>query len=188
MRDQVAARQAALLRGVNVGRGNRISMAALRGLVSGLGYGDVRTLLNSGNVVFTVPKAAPRDAASRIEKALAAEVGISARVTVLSSAEIATVIEENPLLKYADNPSRLLVALLKDPADRAKLVPLSKQDWGKDALGMGTRAAYLWCAEGVIASRLNEAVNRLLGNGVTSRNWATILKLRDMMSAPSSAA
>jgi len=177
----MAAYQVALLRGVNVGRGNRISMAALRDLVSNLGYGDVRTLLNSGNVVFTVPRTAPRDAASRIEDALTAEVGISARVTVLSSAELATVIEENPLLKYADNHSRLLVALLRDPADRAKLSPLSKQDWGKDALGVGTRAAYLWCAQGVIASKLNEAVNRLLGEGVTSRNWATILKLRDMM-------
>jgi uncharacterized protein (DUF1697 family) len=75
------------------------------------------------------------------------------------------------------------VALLRDPADRAKLVPLSRQDWGKDALGVGTRAAYLWCAEGLIASRLNEAVSRLLGDGVTSRNWATILKLRAMAGA-----
>lgn len=177
----MAASQVALLRGINVGRGNRVSMAALRALVSNLGYSDVRTLLNSGNVVFTVPKAAPRDAASRIENALAAEVGISARVTVLSSAELAMVIEENPLLEIADNPSRLLVALLKNPADRPKLAPLSKQDWGKDALGVGTLAAYLWCAEGVIASKLSEAVNRLLGDGVTSRNWATILKLSAMM-------
>ncbi len=156
-------------------------MAALRDLVSQLGYGDVTTLLNSGNVVFTVPRAAPRDTAARIEKALAAELEITVRVTVLSSAELATVIEENPLLKFADNPSRLLVALLRNPADRAKLAPLSRQDWGKDALGVGTIAAYLWCAEGVIASRLNQEVNRLLGDGVTSRNWATILKLHDMM-------
>ncbi|MFI5367522.1 MAG: DUF1697 domain-containing protein, partial [Spirochaetia bacterium] len=171
----MAGSQVALLRGVNVGRANRVSMEALRELVSNLGYGDVRTLLNSGNVVFTIPRGAPRDAASRIEKALVAEVGISASVTVLSSAEIARVIEENPLLKYADNPSRLFVALLKVSADRAKLLPLSKQDWGKDALGVGTRAAYLWCAEGLTASKLNEAVNRLLRDGVTSRNWATIL-------------
>src|SRR5208337_3292098 len=89
MRDQVAAYQVALLRGVNVGRGNRISMEALRSLVANLGYGDVRTLLNSGNIVFTSSKGAPRDAAARIEKALTTETGISARVTVLSSAELA---------------------------------------------------------------------------------------------------
>ncbi len=178
----MAARQVALLRGINVGKGKRVTMIALRSLVENLGYGEVRTLLNSGNVVFGASKAAVRDAASRIENALVAVVGFSARVTVLSAAELATVIQENPLLKHADNSSRLLVALLKDPADRAKLAPLSKQDWGKEALGVGTRAAYLWCPEGINTSALNEAVNRLLGDGVTSRNWATILKLRDMAS------
>jgi uncharacterized protein (DUF1697 family) len=177
----VAANQVALLRGINVGKAKRVTMIALRSLVENLGYGEVRTLLNSGNVVFSAPKEAARDAASLIENALAAVVGFSASVTVLSSVEIARVIEENPLLRYADNPSRLLVALLKDPADRSKLVPLSKQDWGKDALGVGTRAAYLWCADGVIESKLNGVVNKLLGDRVTSRNWATILKLRDMM-------
>jgi uncharacterized protein (DUF1697 family) len=176
----VAGRQIALLRGVNVGHGNRVSMKALRELVSALGYSRVRTLLNSGNVVFESPRPAPRDAASRIEKALSTELGVSARVTVITAAELATVIAENPLLKYADNPSRLLVALLQSSADRSKLVPLSKQDWGKDVLGVGSLAAYLWCAEGVISSKLSEAVNRLLGDAVTSRNWATILKLHAM--------
>ena len=177
----MAANQVALLRGINVGKAKRVTMIALRSLVENLGYGDVRTLLNSGNVVFSASKAAAREAPSRIENALTAVVGFSARVTVLSAEELATVIEENPLLKYADNPSRLIVALPKDPADLARLAPLSKQDWAKDALGVGTRAAYFWFADGVIASKLNEAVNRLLGDSVTSRNWATILKLRDMM-------
>ena len=177
----MASRQVALLRGVNVGRANRIAMAALRDLVSALGYSDVRTLLNSGNIVFESPRASPRDAATRIEKALSTELGVSARVTVITAAELATVIAENPLMNYADNPSRLLVALLRNPADRSKLVPLSKQDWRKDVLGIGSLAAYLWCAEGVIASKLSEAVNRLLGDGVTSRNWATILKLHAMI-------
>jgi uncharacterized protein (DUF1697 family) len=155
-------------------------MKSLRELVSALGYGSVRTLLNSGNVVFASPGGTPQVAASRIEKALITELGVSARVTVITAAELAAVIAENPLMKYADNPSRLLVALLKNPADRSKLVPLSKQEWGKDVLGIGSLAAYLWCAEGVIESKLSEAVNRLLGDAVTSRNWATILKLHAM--------
>ena len=49
-------RRVALLRGINVGRAKRISMGDLRALFTGLGYGDVRTLLNSGNVVFTVAR------------------------------------------------------------------------------------------------------------------------------------
>jgi uncharacterized protein (DUF1697 family) len=173
----VAHRQVALLRGINVGRAKRVAMADLRALVEDLGYGDVRTVLNSGNVVFTTPRAAAGAAAARIEKALATELDVSARVTVLTAADLAAAITANPLLKVADDPSRLLVAVLRKPADRPKLEPLLKQDWAAEVLALGTRVAYLWCAEGILASRLAEAVSRLLGDAVTTRNWATVMKL-----------
>ena len=64
-------RHVALLRGINVGRAKRVAMAELRALIEGLGYGDVRTLLNSGNVVFSASAATAGNAASRIEEALA---------------------------------------------------------------------------------------------------------------------
>src|SRR5207247_1514794 len=91
----MASRQVALIRGINVGRAKRVAMADLRVLVEGLGYGDVRTLLNSGNVVFTTPRAAPGNAAARIEKALATELGVSARVTVLTAKELADAVSAN---------------------------------------------------------------------------------------------
>jgi uncharacterized protein (DUF1697 family) len=177
--DTMAHRQIALIRGINVGRAKRVAMADLRALVEDLGYGDVRTLLNSGNVVFTSARAAAGAAAARIEKALATKLGVSARVTVLGEADLATVVTDNPLLKFADDPSRLLVAVLRNPADRAKLEPLLNQDWAAEVLALGTRVAYLWCAEGILTSRLAEAVSRLLGDAVTTRNWATVLKLHD---------
>jgi uncharacterized protein (DUF1697 family) len=173
-----AVRYVALFRGINVGRAKRVAMADLRALVAELGYTDVRTLLNSGNVVFSAPAATARGAAPRIEQALAARCGIAARVTVLSAAELAGVVAGNPLLAVADNPSRLLVAILSDRADRARLAPLAKQDWSPERLALGERAAYLWCPEGILTSRLAEAVSRALGDAVTSRNWATILKLQ----------
>jgi uncharacterized protein (DUF1697 family) len=77
----------------------------------------------------------------------------------------------------AHDPSRLLVAVLGHPADRARLVPLAREDWSPEALGLGKRVAYLWCADGILASRLAEAVGRALGDAVTSRNWATMTKL-----------
>jgi uncharacterized protein (DUF1697 family) len=152
-------------------------MADLRGVVESLGYGDVRTLLNSGNVVFSCPGKAPGDAAARIEKALAEELGVSARVTVLTADEIADAIASNPLEAVADNPSRLLLAVLQSTADRAKLEPLLKQDWGDEALALGKRVAYVWCANGINTSALMEAVGRALGDAVTARNWATARKL-----------
>jgi uncharacterized protein (DUF1697 family) len=176
----------ALLRGINVGRAKRVAMADLRALFESLGYGNVRTLLNSGNVVFTSPRAAPADAAKRIEKGMATTLGLSARVIVLTAAEVAAAVTENPLTDVATNPSRLLVSVLRDAADRAKLVPLTKQDWGADRLALGQRVAYLWCADGLLSSQLAEAVARALGDGVTTRNWATMLKLHALAATQAS--
>jgi uncharacterized protein (DUF1697 family) len=179
----MASTQVALLRGVNVGRGNRIAMADLRALLVELGYTDVRTLLNSGNAIFSGRLRPPKDTAERIQKALSAKHGLTARVMVLDAEELGLVIRENPLLAVATNPSRMLVAVLADPSDRVKLLALARQDWGADALGIGSRAAYLWCSEGVLKSELNAAVNKSLGDAVTSRNWATMLKLGTMAGA-----
>jgi uncharacterized protein (DUF1697 family) len=58
---------------------------------------------------------------------------------------------------------------------------LKKQDWGNDALAIGGRVAYVWCCEGQLASPLSDAVTRALGDGVTTRNWATVVKLHAMV-------
>src|SRR5262249_28333604 len=155
----------------------RVAMADLRALVEALGYTDVRTLLNSGNVVFTTPAAAADDAAARIEEALATRLGISARVTVLTAAELATAVADNPLLEIANDPTRLLVAFLTKATDGRRLKPLLEDDWNPEVLAIGTRVAYLWCPEGILAGRLPEAVGRVLGDAVTTRNWATVTKL-----------
>ena len=177
----VTGRQAALLRGVNVGPAKRVAMADVRALVEGLGYADVRTWLNSGNVVYTAPGVTPADAARRIEEALRARLGVSARVVALTAEELAVAVAGNPLAEVADNPSRLLLAVPADPEARIRLEPLLEQDWAPEALALGTRVAYLWCPEGVVASRLNEAVGHLLGDAVTSRNWTTMTKLEALM-------
>jgi len=172
-----AGRYVALLRGINVGTAKRVAMADLRALVEGLGYRDVATLLNSGNVVFTAPATVRGDPAARIEAAMTARLRVSARVTVLSAADIARAVEGNPLLEVATDPSRLLVAVLADPRARSRIAPLAKLDWKPEAFGLGTRVAYLWCPDGILKSRLQDAVNRALGDGVTARNWSTLTKL-----------
>jgi len=173
----MTGRHVALLRGVNVGRARRIAMADLRSLVEGLGYTDVTTVLNSGNVVFTAPAAVRGDPARRIAQALVREMDVRSRVTVLTRRELDAIVSHNPLATVADNPSRLLVDVLADPADRRKLEPLTRQDWAPEALALGTRAAYVWCPGGVIRSPLSRALDRVLGDAVTARNWNTMLKL-----------
>ena len=169
----------ALLRGINVGKAKRISMADLRQLVEGCGYANVRTLLNSGNVVFASSRVAG-NAASIIEKALIKDVGVSAKVTVLPADELAEVVVDNPILDVATNPSRHLVAFFHNPADRKKVQPLMKQDWGHEAISLNHHVVYLWCPDGVLESQVAKAVNRALGDSVTMRNWATVQKLRAM--------
>ena len=179
----MSGRMVALIRGINVGRAKRVAMADLRALVSDLGYGDVRTLLNSGNVVFAAG-VAPDDAAARIEEGLAARLGVSARVVAFSAEALAAVVAENPLLEVADNPSRLMVSFLLDSADRARLTALEEQDWTPEVLALGAHAAYLWCPEGLRDSPLSRAVNRALGDAVTTRNWSTVLKLHTLALEP----
>lgn len=174
-------RHVALLRGINVGRAKRIAMADLRALVEGLGYGEVRTLLNSGNVVFTAPRGgAAAAAARRIEEAIAEQLGVTSRVTVLGAGELDALVTGNPLLPLlgvAGDPTRLMVAVLNDPSHGARLAPLAAQEWAPDVLAVGERVAYMWCPGGILDSRLAEAVGRALRDGVTTRNWATMLKL-----------
>jgi uncharacterized protein (DUF1697 family) len=167
----------ALLRGINVGKAKRIGMAELRALAESLGHGDVRTLLNSGNLVFTARAGAPARIGRAIEAALIERHGMSARVTVLTANELAQIVRENPLLQVAVDPTRLFVAYPSDPADLARLAPLAKQAWKPEALAVGSRAAYLWCPDGALESPLTTAVARVFKDGATTRNWATTLKL-----------
>ncbi|CAM2871823.1 DUF1697 domain-containing protein [Janthinobacterium lividum] len=180
------SQQVALLRGINVGRAKRVAMADLRKLLGDLGFAQVRTVLNSGNVVYDGGKVAPADAAARIEEALVLKLGVAARVTVLSASQFAELIEQNPLAPAAD-AARLLVLVLNNPADVQRLAPLLQQSWQPEALALGRWAAYAWCPDGVLASKVVAALGVLLGDGVTSRNWATMQKLHALLNGPDAA-
>ena len=156
------AKQVALIRGINVGTAKRVSMAELRLLIEELGCTDVRTLLNSGNVVFRVAAKHQSDVAAQIEAEIAKKLGVSARVLTVTGEDFGTVVAENPLADVVEDPARFLVAFVKDAADLAQLEPLAKQTWSPDVLALGSRAAYLWCASGILESKLLIASNRLL--------------------------
>lgn len=171
-------RLVALMRGINVGRAKRIAMADLRKVLADMGYGDVRTLLNSGNVVFDCSPAEAADSAARIEDALVLKLGVAAKVTVIEAGQLAEIVEQNSLQGVASDHSRLLVAVLNKPdEDRAKLTPLARQSWQPEAFAVGRLAAYIWCPDGVLSSRAAAAMGKVLGDAVTSRNWNTISKL-----------
>ena len=171
----------ALLRGINVGTAKRVAMADLRTLFEELGHDQVRTLLNSGNVVFEAARPDAGRIGASIDKALQARHGFSATVIVLTAAELNAVIRANPLLELAKDPARHLVAFVARPAVLAEARTLLARSWQPDAIAIGRKAAYLWCAKGLIKSELMKAFSRLTRDGATTRNWATVLKLQAML-------
>jgi uncharacterized protein (DUF1697 family) len=174
----------ALLRGINVGRAKRIAMADLRDLVTGLGHTNVRTLLNSGNVLFETARPNTRKLEQSIQAGIKSTSGFSANVVVITAADLTAVIRENPLQRIMSDHSRFLVAFASDPEMLEKVRPLLRESWEPDRMAIGPNAAYLWCANGVIRSKLLQAVTRLTGEALTTRNWATVLKLQAALGSP----
>ncbi len=168
----------ALIRGINVGKNKRVAMADLRDMMIDLGHTNVRTLLNSGNVVFQSKDSNAAKMASSIETAIASKCGISAAVTVASARELDLIVDENPLLRFVDDHARHLVAFVSHRKHLDAVRPMLKERWAPDALAITQRAAYLWCASGILESKLLLTFSRKAGATVTTRNWATVLKLQ----------
>ena len=167
----------ALLRGVNnIGAARPVVMGDLRALFEGLGFRDVHTLLNSGNVIFSAPSIARGEVLARIEKGLAAKLTLASAVTLLSRREVVAAVRNNPFSGVSTNPSHLLVMVPRKRSDLGGLRPLLKERWAPEALGLGSRVAYLWCANGVPRSPLWNAVDRALQRTGTVRNIATLTK------------
>lgn len=173
----------ALLRGVNVGTARRIAMADLREIIEKLGHAEVRTLLNSGNAVFDAPRSNLKGIAAEIELAIEKHSSFKPAVTVLSAAQLAEVVADNPLLSKVTDPSRHLIAFSQDPKNFSALKPMEAESWTPDALSFGRRVAYLWCVKGVLDSPLSQAFSRRAGAMVTVRNWSTVLKLHQLTPA-----
>jgi len=176
-------RHIALLRGINVGKAKRVAMADLRALMEGLGYANVRTLLNSGNAVFDAKAGTPASHAKALRAAVLRSCGVDCEVIVKSAADLAAAIAEHPLEAHANDDSKLLVMFTQDASALAALGPLEAGEWAPEALAVGKHAAWLWCANGIIESRVAKAVGKVLKERGTARNWATVEKLQAMVQA-----
>jgi uncharacterized protein (DUF1697 family) len=174
-------RFAALLRGVNVGRANRVPMAELRALLEALGYRNVRTLLNSGNAVFTAIAGASRVHADRIRSELSARLGVDVPVIVKSAKEVAAIEAENVLAATAADASRLLVAFTSDAEALEGLAPIASLVNSPEKLHFGEHAAYLWCPNGILQSKAGEALLGKPGRAATTRNWAAVMKISALL-------
>jgi uncharacterized protein (DUF1697 family) len=170
-------RQIALLRAVNLGSHKRVAMGQLRELLAGLGYGDVRTYLQSGNVVLTSP-ASPERLERELEQQIAGELGLETRVLVRTRDELADVIDRDPLAGVADNPKRYQVSFLSAEPDAEVVRELGGVDVAPERFVVSGREIYTWHPDGIQRSKLNKVLSdRRLGVIATARNWNTVTKL-----------
>jgi uncharacterized protein (DUF1697 family) len=188
----------ALLRAINLGRTRRVAMADLRAMLASLGYGDVRTHLQSGNALFTTPDpidaeasggggaggagdaAAVEAAAARLEREiaarLAAECGFDVPVMVRSAGQLVQVVEANPFVARRVDERELHAAFLSAAPAAEAVAAIDVTAYAPDELVVGDRVAYLRRPNGIQGSRLPD-LGKLLGVEVTERNWRTVSRL-----------
>ena len=170
-----------LLRGVNVGKGNRVPMAEFRATLEELGHSAVRTLLNSGNAVITSTSRSPHRLADGIAAALRDRFGVATPVMVKSATEFAAIVSHNPIEPPEPNHSKFLVAFAMDPAKLQELAALQSLVRADERFVITEHAAYLSCAGGLLESEVGEAILGKAGRSVTTRNWGTVLKLSALL-------
>ncbi len=169
----------ALLRAVNLPNSNKVSMADLRGVAEGLGLSRVRTLLQSGNLVFESSARNSGALEPLLEGALLRSLGVETPVLVRSAAEWRALVLANPFAGEAkQDPSHLLVMPLKTKPVKGGVPALEQAIAGRERVKANGRELYLVYPDGIGRSRLTSGiVEKKLGVAGTARNWNTVLKL-----------
>jgi uncharacterized protein (DUF1697 family) len=168
----------ALLRGVNVGGANKLSMSDVRAIFEDAGCARVETIIQSGNVVFEAPRRVARDLAAVVEAQIQRRGGIVAPVILRSGGALREIVEANPFLRAGADPATLHLMCLSSrprPDDVAALDPLRSPP---DAFALREREIYLNLPNGVARSKLTNAYfDKALQTIGTSRNWRTVTRL-----------
>jgi uncharacterized protein (DUF1697 family) len=169
----------ALLQGINVGKNRRIAMSDLREIVEALGHADVKTHLNSGNVVFTAAHEDDAALARELEAAIAARTGFDVPVVVRTGEELRGIVENNPFPDAAADHTTLHVTFLGEEPAAEKVAALEARDTGEDDWRIVGKDVYLF-----YPNKTTGATFTLDGIGVvaTSRNWRTVTRLAELAS------
>ena len=168
---------AALLRGINVGGKNKIAMPELRALFEGLGFSDVVTYVQSGNVVFRAPRVDAGAIGRRIKEVFGLEIAVVTR----TGAQLASTASRNPFLTSESNPKLLHVVFLDRKPVAGAVKQLDPERSPGDRFSLDGRELYLDFPNGSGRSKLTlDYLERGLGVKGTARNWNTVLKLVEL--------
>jgi len=173
--------QIALLRGINVAGHNKLPMRELRALCEELGWQDVRSYIQSGNLVFR--SSSPRSLLEQtLEKAIEEHFGYSISVLVRSARAWSGLLKSNPFLKESEmEPNRVMLLLSKKAPERTAVRELTPYANNGERLRRIKSALWIHYPNGAGKSKLTPSVlARCMGSPVTARNWRTALKLEEM--------
>jgi uncharacterized protein (DUF1697 family) len=166
----------ALLRAVNVGGHNKVPMRELTPMVTGLGYTDVSTYIQSGNLWLTSAES-EQMVADALHDGIAAHFGLDIAVIVRPVTELAAVSEANPYLDGAIDLGRLGVTFFAPGADTGALTAIADR-YAPDAITVDGRNAFVSVPAGFGQTKLTNAqLERVAGVAATTRNWKTVVRL-----------
>ncbi len=172
----------ALLRGINVGGKNKLPMAELVSAMETLGFHNVKTYIQSGNVVFQSSSKSPTTLATKIKQAITSQYDFSPYTIVISKDELLETAAENPFPKAADEANGKTLHLFffnekpKD-IDSAALDAIRDES---ESWKIKDRTFYLHTPDGFHKSKLAAKVERVLGVDATARNWRTVSKIIEL--------
>lgn len=173
-----------LLRGINVGGNKMVAMADLREMIAALGFSEVKTLLQSGNVVFRGPTKTPARLEAQLEAALEKRLGMKVDFHVRTADEWKAIVKANPFTAEArKDPGHLLLSCFKAPLDTANVKALQAAITGPEILKADGRHLYMVFPDGVGNSKAAVLMDRKLAAKGTARNWNTVRKLLALVEA-----
>jgi uncharacterized protein (DUF1697 family) len=171
----------ALLRGVNVGGKNKLSMSSLVALFADAGCDDLQTYIQSGNVVFRAKSDLAHQIPGAVSKAISDRLGLRVPVITRSITQLRSIAGSNPFLSSALDPTKLHVALLADKPDRSMVAALDPDRSPPDEFVVRGREIFLQCPNGMARTKLTNAYfDSKLKTTSTVRNWNTVVKLLEI--------
>lgn len=171
-----------MLRGINVGGHKRVKMDQLRKSFEALGFEQVQTHIQSGNVVFKAAKSSPAALSKKIEEKIIKDFGFSVSVITRTADELRKMVANNPFLKEPGiDPEKLHVMFLSEAPAPAALKELTAVTVAPDQCHCSDQEIYFYLPNGVSKSVLwNSPVDRILAVVTTTRNWRTVNSLHQM--------
>jgi len=172
-----------ILRGINVSGQKKIKMADLRSFYENQGLGEVRTYIQSGNVLFVSETRSKEEIKRIIEEAIKENYGFHVPVDIRTEGEYKKIIEDCPFkeAQFDRNNTKVLISFLSGEPPQNKVDQLESKANPPEKLKVGSRVVYLYCPNGYGKSKLsNSYIESGLGLVSTTRNWKTVLKLLEL--------